>query len=895
MLLERDDQLRMLCELAAQADGGHGRTVVLSGEAGVGKTALLQSFAKQQNASLRFLWGACEPLSTARPLGPLHDMAAALDGELPGLLEQGAAPATIFPRVLADLQQASTPSVLIFEDVHWVDHATLDLIRYLGRRLPAVPTLLILSLRSDELAPDHALARLGGDLPAAGLVRISLAPLSQAAVATLARRANYNEGELYRVTAGNPFFISEVLANAGGAAGALPITVRDAVWARLARLDAKERWVLDLISVIPGSVEHALWRTLSPEEVAAAERCVARGILLRDAAGALAFRHELARQAVLARMMPEEQRQLHAHVLALLERCARSAFVPPARLVHHAAAAGNARRVLALAPLAAARAAALGAHRQAAQQLETALRFVAQAGDAEAAQLYQDWADEASLSQRIDDAVITARHQAIDIWRRLGRRERIGHNLRQLSRLHWYRGEGELAETYADASVHELEAIPPSSELAMAYSVRSQLHMLRDRFALAIEWGERALTLAEQLGDHETRVHALNNIGAAQLFGPDFDPGGRLKLEESLQLSLAHGYHEHAARAYANLAEYAVLFKDFALAERVLEDAFAFNRQHDLDAWTTYLTGYRAQLRLLQGRLHEAESMAQHVVAMTTQRVVDRLPAMAVLGRAQARLAVPGASDVLRQALQLAQPTAEPQRTVPLYLALVEAAWVEQDMATCDAQLAALQAMTDASLDIWEQGELAVWLQRRQRSTVARTEPEPTCPVAKPWAEELRGDPLAAAEAWTQLDMPCEAALALLQVRGEGAGAAFNRAVRLLEPLHAQGLVKRTRYLAHQLGVEAALPRQRRGHYGVARRHPLGLTRRELQVLELLLAGHSNQDVAQQLSRSPRTVEHHIAGIYAKLGVSSRIELLLRMHYEPWLLHEKPLVVVREK
>jgi DNA-binding CsgD family transcriptional regulator/tetratricopeptide (TPR) repeat protein len=820
-------------------------------------------------------------------------MAAALDEELPGLLDQGASQARIFPRVLADLQQAPTPSVLIFEDVHWADHATLDLIRYLGRRLPAESVLLILSLRTDEVALDHALGRLGGDLPAAALVRISVAPLSEAAVATLAQRAGYDDDQLYRVTAGNPFFVTEVLANAGGVAGVLPITVRDAVWARLARLDTQERWVLDLVSVIPGSVEHVLWALLPAEDVAAAERCVARGILLSDAAGALAFRHELARQAVLAQMLPEEQRRMHAHVLALLERCARSIFVPPARLVHHASAAGDGRRVLALAPLAAARAAAMGAHRQAAQQLEEALRFVAQAGDAEAAQLYQDWAYEASLSQRIDDAVVAARHRAIEIWRRLGCQERVGHNLRWLSRLHWYRGEGELADTCADAAVHELEAMPPGSELAMACSVRSQLHMLRDRFALAIEWGERALTLAERVGDVETRAHALNNIGAAQLFGPDVDLAGRAKLEESLQLSLTHSYHEHAARAYANLAEYAVLFKDFALAERVLEDAIAFNRQHDLDAWTTYLTGYQAQLRLAQGRLHEAESMAQHVVAMTTQSVVDRLPAMSVLGRAQARLAVPGATAGLQQALQLAQPTAEPQRTVPLHLALVEAAWIEQSLATCDAHLAALLAMADASLDIWEHGELAVWLQRRQMSPVERT--LPTGAVAGPWAAELRGDPLAAAEAWLQLGMPCEAALALLQVRNEGVGAAFARALRLLEPIDAQGLVKQVRHLAHELGVEAALPRRRRGHYSVARRHPLGLTRRELQVLELLHAGQGNHDIAQRLSRSPRTVEHHIAGIYAKLGVSTRIELLLRMHYEPWLLQENPLLVVREK
>lgn len=584
---------------------------------------------------------------------------------------------------------------------------------------------------------------------------------------------------------------------------------------------------------------------------------------------------------------------MHAHVLALLERRARSVGVPLARLVHHAAAAEDARRVLTLAPRAAAEAAALGAHRLAAQQLEWALRFVEQASDVEAAQLYQDWAYEMGLAVGISDAVIEARHQAIKIWRRVGRPEKVGHNLRWLSRLHWYRGEGKQAEEYADAAVQELETLPPGSELAMAYSVRSQSHMLRDRFGLAIEWGERALALAERLGDVEARVHALNNIGAAQLFGEDFDPGGRTKLELSLELSLLHGYHEQAARAYANLAEYAVTFKEFSLAECVLEVGIAFDRQNDLDIWTNYLVGWQAQLRLAQGRLHEAESMAQRILTMTTSSVVEQLPAMSVLGRAQARLGVPGAADALRKALELALPTEEPQRMVPLHLALVEAAWIEQDLTGCDAQLLALEALTEASLDIWEYGELAVWLQRRQMSPAART--RPTRQIPEPWAAELRGDPLAAAEAWLQLGVPCEAALALLQVRGAGAGTSFTQALQVLEPLDAQALLARVRGLAHELGVADALPHPRRGRYTVARKHPLGLTRREQQVLELLNVGYGNPEIGQRLSRSPRTVEHHVAGIYAKLGVGNRVELLLRLHNEPWLLQVSSPGVVGEK
>ncbi|MCK9367954.1 MAG: AAA family ATPase [Metallibacterium scheffleri] len=879
MLLEREGPLMELTRLAQRAAEGRGGTVLVMGEAGIGKSALLHAFAQQHRAR-RVLWGYCEPLSAPRPLGPLQDMATLLDDELAALIDAGAPPPRVFARLLDDLQQAVAPNVLIFEDVHWADGATLDLVRYLGRRLPALPVLLILSLRSDEVAPDHPLACLPGDLPTGALTRIELAPLSVFAVEQMAQAAGRDARGVHERTAGNPFFVSEILAATGDADAALPVSVRDAVWARLARLDAQERWMLDLISVIPGAVERALWTALRAEDVAAVERCIARGILVRDAAGALAFRHELARQAVLARLDAEEQRHLHAHVLALLERYAPMVHASLAQLAHHAVAAADAQRVLALAPRAAAEAAALGAHRQAAQQLQAALRYAAQAPVAVAAQLHQDWAYETALAVRIDEAAIAARHQAIALWREAGRADQVGHNLRWLSRLHWYRGDGQQAEAYADAAVRELEALPAGAELAMAWSVRSQLHMLHARFDLAIEWGERALALAEQVGDPETRVHALNNIGTAQLFGAG-NTDGRAKLEESLRMALAHGYHEHAARAYTNLGEWAVVSRQFEWAERVLGEGMAFDRRHDLDAWTFYLQGWQARLRMYQGRLREAEAIAGGVLAMSGRSAVERMPAAAALGRIRARMGAADAPALLQDALRQALSTGETQRIAPLRLALVEAAWLSADAAAMREQLDALASLPDASPDPWECGEMQVWW---RRAGCAAPPPATHCVPAAPWAAELAGDPCRSAQLWESIGAPIEAALALMQVRGAGAGEALARAMHLLQPTGAQALIDCLRRLARERGVESALPRARRGHYGVARAHPLGLTRREMQVLQLLCAGHGNQAIARQLSRSPRTVEHHIASVYAKFTVNNRVELLLRLHGEPWVM-----------
>ena len=881
MLIERDGPLETLLSAAGRAVEGHGGIVILGGEAGIGKTSLLREFARLVGKRHRVLWGGCEALFTPRPLGPLQDMARDLDPRVAGLFEESAALARLLPALLSALQDARDTSVLIFADVHWADHATLDLIKYLGRRIPLLRALLILSLRSDEIGPDHPLGQVLGDLPAEATTRLSLQPLSPEAIASLARKAGHSGVDLHRITAGNPFFVTELLADSGAEPSRIPRSVRDAVWSRVARLPAAERAALEIMSIVPGSVEPWLMRALlgSGADVAV-ENCVARGLLVRDAQGALAFRHELARLATLERLKPAAQKALHGRIeFAMSDRTVTSPDVSLSRRVHHAAGADDAARVLDLAPQAATQAARLGAHQEAAALLETALRYVAQAPKAMAAQLHEDWAYEAGLALRIDESVIAARQRAIALWRDLGRADKVGLNLRWLSRLHWYRGEAGQAGEYIDDAVRELERLPPGRELAMAYSARSQMHMLHDRTDEAIAWGQRAIALADQLGDVETRVHALNNVGSALLLSGR--PGGREPMEESLALALKHGFHEHAARVYTNYAEYAVVFKEFALAERILAEGIAFDTRHDLDAWTHYLVGRQAQLRMEQGRLREAETIASGVMGLQRLTLVMQLPALTVLGRVRMRLGEPDGPDLLQRALQDGLATGEPQYIFPARLALAEAAWLADDEGACHTQLEALAAMPLGSSDPWELGEYATWW---RRSAMARPFPAPTAGIAPPRAAELDGDPVAAATEWTRLGLPYEAALALTQVSGAEAGEALARAVAMLEAIEARAGAKLARRLAQRLGVAEQLPRVRRGPYARARAHPLGLTQRELEVLELIAHGLGNKEIARRLHRSPRTVEHQVSAVLGKLNAASRMEVMLRLRSEPWLL-----------
>ncbi len=884
MLIERDSPLQNLLGSAERIAAGRGELVLLLGEAGVGKTALLAEFAARLAPLHLVLRGASEALFTARPLGPLRDMAQDMGVELASLLDDAIDSARLFPKILDYLKQATRPIVMLFEDLHWADEATLDLLKFLGRRLQNAPVLLVASVRTDELSADHAIWQLIGDLPSNAVQRIVLQPLSPQAVDKLAAAAGRNVQDLYRVTGGNPFFVTELLGGQTLLEGGIPASIREAVWARISRLGAHEQHFLEMISVIPGAVERWLLSALDGAGFEALlDTCLDRGILLDDGHGSISFRHELARHAVMERLPVSKRRSLHARVAAALDACAPAGHkLDLMRQVHHAAEAEDIFRLLDLVPRAASEAARLGAHKQAAALLAKALKFVSHVSAPVAAQLYEDWAYEAGL-YGIEDSVIEARGRAVELWRSLGRSDKVGLNLRWLSRLHWYRGESAQAERYGIEAVHELEKLPVSAGLAMAYSLRSQHYMLQDHPEEAIAWGKRAISMASELGDIETQVHALNNVGTSMLFSGQAE--GKELLESSLELALQHGFHEHAARVYTNLSEYAVVFKQFELADRMLEEGIAFDESHDLDAWTHYLAGWQAQLRMEQGHFRDAEAIARRVLALERLTLVMRQPALTVLGRVRARIGEADCMGYLREALACASATGEVQRIVPVHLALAEASWLAQDEPSCRNWLEALAQLDLSGLNPWHLGEIAVWRCRTGLPPQGLAENSGLPAVTR---AELRGDYMEAADIWSALGLPFEAAVALLQVDGATAAECSVRAAVLFEQIGARTGVLRARKQATELGAGQLLPKLRRGPYSIARQHPFGLTQREELVLGLVVEGLSNAEIARRLSRSSRTVEHHVSTLLNKIGASSRLDILSRVGKQPDLFLYPP-------
>lgn len=842
-LLERDSPLTDLAGCLDDAVAGRGRIALICGEAGIGKTALIEQFLAAHQAEARVLIGHCDALFTPQPLSPLHDIALQTDGALPRLMRSADGRLAIFAALLTELR-GGRPTILVFEDVHWADAATLDLLKYLGRRIRTMPTLIILSYRDDELDGRHALWSLLGNLPPEAVRRVALRPFTPAAVASLAGRAGRPAEGIHAQTGGNPFYVTELLATPPGS---IPATVREATLARAMRLSPEARSLLDFCAVVPNRVERCLLEEAASPVI---DECVASGLILHED-DTVMFRHELARQAIETMLAPHRRRHLHASVLSrLLERRAPAAS---ARLVHHAIEAGDHAAICRHAPEAAREATMLGAHREAAAHYHTALKHTPGDDVETRAMLLESHAYECFLTDQMDDA-IASREMALGLRRQQANRLRAGDNLRWLSRLAWFRGSGEDARKFAREAIAILERLPPGSELAMAYSNMAQLCMLSEDCREAVQWGERALELAEELDLTAILVHALNNVGTAEfLMGK---PEGTMKLEKSLELALAHDMHEHAARAYSNLIYLALVARDYARTEERLAAGLAYTRERDLDAAMLYKFAMRARAHLEQGRWKEASDDAAGV--LRAGQKVSRAVAVVVLGAVRLRQGEPDAQALLDEAREVAFATGDLLRIGPMAAVRAEAAWLKDDKEGVRAEIGPIYELARQRPEPWRLGELSLWLWR------AGALDRPPETVAPPYRLEMSGDWQGAAAEWERLGCPYEQALAL----ANGDRPAQLRALDLLTQL---GAAPAAALVRRKLRAESAqgIPR---GPSAATKGNPLGLTGRQIEILKLLAEDLTNKAIAQRLKISPKTVDHHVVAVLTKLGVATRKE-----------------------
>jgi len=592
-----------------------------------------------------------------------------------------------------------------------------------------------------------------------------------------------------------------------------------------------ERWLVD--ALVAGGLA----------ALAAAEE---RG-LLRVSPAAVAFRHELTRRAVADSLPVARRVALNRRVLQALVGREEADL---ARIVHHAAQAGDSDAIVRNGPAAARDAAVAGAHREAAAHYRLVLRHRERFAPAEFADLLERYAIEC-YTIGTAEPMLAAQQEAIELRRSLGEPRVLGVDLRWLSRMHWWAGDRAAAERAATEAIAVLEPAGDRRLLALALSNQAQLHMLAFRAEDCVAVGKRAVALARELGDAAILSHALLNVGSARWqLG---DPVAWPLMEESLRVALAAGEVEHACRAYIVVAWHHLDELHLGDAERNLTEGIGLAERHDHLGVLGYLSAELGTLKVARAEWEDAVRAAQ--------RGLDAGPlvrhgALTVLGRVRARRGEPGGDELLREAWALAVDLRELQRTGPTAVARAEAAWLAGDHTAVRAVASPVHDEARRLGHVPLQAELGYWLTKAGQAVT---------PVASehPYALQAAGRWREAAAAWQAAGYPYEHAAALAESPDPQDRLA---ALAELDAIGAAPLARLVRAGLRELGV-THVPR---GPATVTRQNPAGLTQRQLQVLRLLGQGCTNAEIADRLVVSTRTVDSHVAAVLAKLGVGTR-------------------------
>lgn len=846
-LLERSAEVGVLRAALGHARGGDGSGVAITGDSGVGKSSLVDAVIAETAAAgfeVRVLRAHCDPLDTPRPLGPFRDLE--LLGAAGDPRREDESRAELCERVYDALR--SEPSLLIVEDLHWVDAATVDVLRFLARRVEAMPLLLVLTYRDGEIGPRHSARPLLGDLASLdGFTQLGLAPLSVDAVREVVSGTHLDASRVHALTGGNPFFVAEVAKEPDRP---LPATVRDAVLAHTTDVTDHDFEVLQLIAAAPDHLDNRVLPHLDVD-LPTLRRLQDTSLLSRTADG-LVFRHELARQAIESTIPPGGGPRLHARLVVALETIDPA---DPAVLTHHAVAARDGARATSYARRAAEDANAAGSHSEAAAFFEIALEHLETRDPEERARLLLELAYQQYMTSRLSEAISNVR-ATFRLWEEARNHEGLADAHDAVALFEYYNAHREKAEHHSETAARiALDATTPSTYGA-ARATQGFLAYLRNDLVRARELAAEARLVAERsdlgvLGLRSEVVTTVSDLVSG-------DEAARATLLTQVETARDRGWDELASTVYSQVASLDVEHGRFRDAEQLLQVSIPFANQRDIPICRHWQTGVRARLKFQRGRWEAALEDAATVIGddgMPLATLWPRLVSVLV----PLRRGEDAELGILDDAWSLAEQIDEPLRRLSVLAALAEAAWMtgRTDHRVSDyavSQLAVLGACPGAE---WGAGHVGAWLRRLglpvpQLARVAEpyrlADEGRVAEAARAW--QLLGDPFAEAMAWTDSVVPED------RVTG----------IRLLDSIGAVGTADRHRVVLRQEGSVVVPQRPRES----TRANPAGLTNRQLEVARLVARGLSNAEIATQLFISPKTADHHVSAILTKLAVPNR-------------------------
>jgi DNA-binding CsgD family transcriptional regulator/tetratricopeptide (TPR) repeat protein len=872
--LEREPELARL-RRASRDSVRAGQVVAVTGEAGAGKTSLLRAVTSGSSGSggsagRRVARGLCDPLATPRPLGPVRDVLtdlgaaeAAFEGS-PEDASGGAAAAgrgeleAHFTRAVA-----SEPTTLVVEDAQWIDEASVEVLRYLVRRIDALPVLLVLTYRDAEIGAGHPLRPLLGDLARLEhALTIPLGPLSLDAVGRLLTDTSLDAASVHRLTGGNPFYVNEIARHAGVG---LPASVRDAVLASTSLLDDEDLEALQLVATAPDAVDDRLLPLLGLD-LPRLRRHESSVLLVRTRRG-IGYRHELARLAVRDAIPLGGEPSLHARLLDAREGVGSRDH---AVLAHHADAAHDRTRTSRYAASAAAEAARTGSHTEAVAFLTLALDR-SDGGPAERARMLELLGQEQYMVSRLPEAVESIT-QALRLWEDVGDEGGLAAAHDRRSIIEYYSARRREAELHARLAT-ERDDTPAYGSACATHAYRAYR---RHDYATAELSGRAARRSAERSGDEAVRLRCDVIDDAGDLLRGEVGARSRLLLDAAL--ALERSFDEVGTTAYSNLSSIDIEHRRFREAEEVLARSIPITVERDIPVCNQWQTGMRSRLHFQRARWAAAVEDADAVIGERRMPLSALWPHL-VRGLVALRTGdgTSDAADHLDEAWDLAQRLDEPLAHLPVLSALAERSWLlgldDPRLATAPATLVGVGSLPGVQ---WAVGDLLVWLDRIDRidqldrlGAHAALPGGSSMPVAEPYRLELEGRHAEAEAAWTVIGAPYERALAALHGADPEASV---RAVEELEGLAAGAVAERGREVLRSRGL-GRVPGRRRAS---TRANPSGLTNRQLDVARLVARGLTNAELAQNLFISPKTADHHVSAVLSRLGLRTRREVVRR-------------------